>query len=100
MNHWLLPVAGKTYTWRLPTPAQLSATPMAEMAQCIGPAFVYTLRVHPGMLLEARWVLQRLACTVRDNPFAPYVNLEAGGELERREWTLEANGIRCGTEGC
>jgi hypothetical protein len=65
----------------------------------IGPSFVYTLSVHRSRLLSARNTLRELSATVQDNPFAPYVNLEAHDHVETGWWYLRANGKSWGSRG-
>lgn len=54
----------------------------------LGPKFAYTLTVSPRMLVPARSLLKQLAADTRQNPFAPYVNLEVCEEFARFEWCI------------
>lgn len=65
----------------------------------LGPAFVYTLTVHPAQLIWVRQLLKRIAVTVADNPFSPYVNLITDRTLELLEWYLSDGKTAWGTLG-
>lgn len=72
----------------LSVPCDLCEVALSECATRLGPAFIYTLTVHPTQSVWVRKFLHRIAAQVVDNPFAPYVNLVDDDSLERLEWFL------------
>lgn len=77
----------------------ISQTSLSEAAQKIGPAFSYNLYVASPYLNYSRRVAASLLADNKDNPFAPYLNVLPDDSLGR-EWYLEANGKRVGSEMC
>ena len=77
----------------------LCLTALRQAAQMIKqPSHIYALNVHP---LDAHWVghmLQKMACTTADNPFAPYVNVVPNDKLPPHAWFVSnGHGERYGS---
>lgn len=66
----------------------LSYVSLQEAARFLHPTPMYTLRVHPDYRPAAGNILKDLHADVKDNPFAPYVNLMADETFDRYEWAL------------
>lgn len=77
----------------------LCMTTMEEAARRLGPSFIYDLYVNPTQILGTRDMLRGLVCMVKDNPFAPYVNLFVDDRLKPYEWYLCANNKAVGSDG-
>ena len=83
----------------LPTNCDLSIVAMEECARQLGPSFVYTLTVHPQNLLWVRSMLHKISAEVKENPFAPYVNLASDESLTHFEWHLSLGDRAVGSAG-
>jgi hypothetical protein len=92
------PQLGMSYV-RLPLMMDMSQTAFAQAAEVVGPAFSYNLYVASPYLNYARRLARELLADNKDNPFAPYLNVLPDDSLGR-EWVLEANGQRVGSEMC
>jgi hypothetical protein len=77
----------------------LSRSSLEAAAQQVGPSFSYDLYVHPSELFVARNLLRSLSCDIKDNPFAPYVNLSSWSFKKSTTWVLSANEHKVGSEG-
>lgn len=63
------------------------------------PGRVYSLCVSERAFVYARHMLQELAASTKENPFAPYVNLITSREFGRDEWCLTLGDDSVGSEG-
>jgi hypothetical protein len=77
----------------------LSQTALNQAAQVLGASFSYNLYVASPYLNYARRVAASVLADNKENPFAPYLNVLCDDSLGR-EWVLEANDKRTGTEMC
>lgn len=101
---------------KFPVPCDLTVTSMRDAAQRIldalerdeelrqallsSPVFDFTLHVSPKSAIYSRKVLTAASADVRDNPFAPYINLEIEQGFAEDEWCLSLQkNFRAGTEG-
>jgi len=75
----------------IPAP-NLSQGGLEQAVIQLGPAWTYHLRVHPTMVFEAKNLLRSLAAQSLANPFSPYVNVSADGELGVLQWYLAIEG--------
>jgi len=84
----------------IPAP-DLSEVALEEAVIRLGPAWTYHLHVHPTQVFEAKNLLRRLNAHTIDNPFSPYVNVSADGELGVIQWYLAIEGQprRVGSDG-
>jgi hypothetical protein len=83
----------------LPIQCSLCEVTLEECAMQLGPAFVYTLTVHPRQFIYARRLLHQMGADCQENPFAPYVNLASDEKLEPSEWYLSDSKTAVGTLG-
>lgn len=67
----------------------LSLCSIEDAARLLGPAWIYTLHVHPDHVLHARSLLKGWGAITVDHPMSPYVNLVEEPAYERGEWCLQ-----------
>ena len=79
----------------LPITCDLSLTSLQEAALQVGPAFEYDLIVSPYEGRKAANLAYH--AQLRDNPFAPYINVLISEDFAPNEWCLRANGRGCGS---
>lgn len=72
---------------------------MMEAGELLPAGRVYTLTVSERAFVYARHLLQEMAASTKDNPFAPYVNLQTSREFGRDEWCLSLGEDAVGSVG-
>lgn len=91
--------AQKLYV-RLPTTCSLCVVALEECAMRLKPRREYKLYVGRALWTCAIITLRHIGALVRDNPFAPYINLVDYDRLQPHEWFLEGDaGEAFGSEG-
>jgi hypothetical protein len=93
-----MPLANLKYT-KLPVACCITHSTLSQCVQQLGPAFIYSVFIHSSKVIEMRSIARELMADVRNNPFAPYLNICEDPALHPNEWYVAANGQRVGSEG-
>lgn len=84
---------------RLPVDCDASMLAFEDAATRLPAAAVYDLHCAAEDVAWMRILLREMACEVRGNPFAPYVNLIRDIRLRKGMWFFEVAGQRVGSAG-